>query len=70
MPKLTMKQAEGIEDQMRAIEADPALDKRAMRLFMQDKMPCGHYMGALLTCDSPPFGCVECGEPDDALQTR
>lgn len=66
MAKLTMAQAEELEAKMRAIEADPELGKRAMRLFMQDRMPCGHWMSALLTCPDPPFGCVDCGEPEEA----
>lgn len=64
MAKLTMAQAEQVEAEMRALEADPAVDKHALRLFMQFPMPCGHAAGNLLTCDSPPFGCVICGEPE------
>jgi hypothetical protein len=65
MPKLTMEQADAIESEMREMEADPNVDKHALRLFLQFPMPCGHAAGNLLTCDSPPFGCVICGEPDE-----
>lgn len=58
--KLTEQQANEIETEMRALESDPAIDKHAMRLFMQHPMPCGHAAGNLMTCDKPPFGCVIC----------
>lgn len=64
-PRLTMKQAEEIEDEMRRLEADPAVTKNEMRLFMQTPMPCGHATGNLLTCPTPPLGCVICGEPTE-----
>ena len=60
---LTEAQANEIEVEMRRLEADPAISKHALRLFMQSTMPCGHAVGNLLTCDSPPIGCVICGEP-------
>lgn len=58
---LTKEQAETVEAEMRRLEADAATDKHALRLFMQEPMPCGHAAGNLLTCDSPPFGCLICG---------
>jgi hypothetical protein len=61
--KLTLKQAEDIEKEMRELEAHPSVSKHAFRLFMQSLMPCGHAVGNLLTCSDPPFGCVICGEP-------
>lgn len=64
MTKLTLAQAEEIEEEMRCVEADPAMDKHALRLFMQSPMPCGHAVGNLLTCPDPPYGCVICGEPE------
>lgn len=61
--RLTKSQADWWEAEMRQIEANPAFDKRAMRLFMQTQMECGHSVGSLLTCPDPPFGCVDSGEP-------
>jgi len=58
--KLTEQQANEIEAEMRRLEDDDKVTKRELRLFMQSLMPCGHSTGSLLTCDSPPFGCVEC----------
>lgn len=69
-PKLTKAQADEIEDEMRRLEADPSVDKHAMRLFMQHQMPCGHSVGSLLTCPDPPFGCVICGEPNESSASR
>jgi len=63
--KLTKKQADEIEEEMRKMEVDPGVSKRALRLFMQFPMPCGHAAGNLLTCSNPPYGCVICGEPDE-----
>jgi hypothetical protein len=60
-PKLTAEQAGEIEAEMRHLESDPETSKRALRLFMQSAMPCGHAVGNLLTCPDPPFGCVVCG---------
>lgn len=60
--RLTREQADNVEDEMRRLEADPATTLRQMRLFMQSPMPCGHAVGNLLTCPTPPFGCVVCGE--------
>lgn len=64
-PKLTKSQADEVESEMRALEANPIIDSRAMRVFMQSSMPCGHAVGNLLTCADPPYGCVVCGEPDE-----
>ena len=58
---LSLKQADEIYDEMMRLENDPKVSKHELRLFMQFPMPCGHYPSALLTCDSPPFGCVDCG---------
>ena len=64
MPKLTAEQAGSIEAELRHLESDPEVSKRALRLFMQSLMPCGHAVGNLLTCPDPPFGCVVCGVMD------
>jgi len=61
--RLTEAQADEIEAEMRRLEVAPSVTKRALRLFMQAPMPCGHAAGNLLTCDRPPIGCVICGEP-------
>jgi len=55
-----MKQADKWEDEMLRLENDPTVSKRALRLFMQSLMECGHSVGELLTCDTPPYGCSEC----------
>ena len=68
--RLTMRQAEEIEDEMRRVENDPSVTKHAMRLFMQLPMPCGHATGNLLTCEDPPYGCVICGEPNGEESLR
>ena len=60
---LTPEQAEAIEAEIRRAEADPSVDKHALRLLMQSAMPCGHSYGELMTCDSPPFGCAACQAP-------
>lgn len=60
MSRLTREQADAVEAEMRALEADPSTTIRQMRLFMQCPMPCGHAAGNLLTCPTPPFGCVIC----------
>lgn len=60
MSRLTLEQANAIEEELRRLEADPTVTKTEMRLFLQSPMPCGHATGCLLTCPSPPFGCVEC----------
>ena len=60
---LSEEQADQVEAEMRRLEADPEVSKRALRLYMQSPMPCGHAVGNLLTCDKPPIGCVICGEP-------
>jgi len=65
MRRLTLIQANEIEDEIRRLEADPTVDKHEIRLFMQTPMPCGHAAGNLLTCDDPPYGCVICGEPKE-----
>jgi len=57
---LTLERAEAIEAEIRRAEADPSVDKHALRLLMQSAMPCGHSYGELMTCDSPPFGCAAC----------
>jgi hypothetical protein len=62
--RLTREQAEAIEDELRRLEADPAVSKTELRLFLQHPMPCGHATGNLLTCPDPPFGCVICGPPE------
>jgi len=59
-PVLTVEQADAIEAEIRRAEADPAIDKHALRMLMQSTMPCGHAYGELMTCDSPPFGCAAC----------
>jgi len=59
-PVLTVKQADELESEMRRLEDDPAVSKRELRLFMQHPMPCGHSVGDLLTCPTPPAGCVIC----------
>lgn len=59
--KLTRAQADEVEAEMRALEGDAATTVEAMRLFMQSQMPCGHAVGNLLTCPTPPYGCVICG---------
>lgn len=58
--RLTKIQANIIEEEMRRLETDPTVSKRELRLFMQLSMPCGHAAGNLLTCDTPPSGCVIC----------
>ncbi len=63
--KLTMAQADEIEDELRRMENDPSVTKTALRLCLQHPMPCGHAAGNLLICDQPPCGCVICGEPDE-----
>lgn len=74
--RLTREQADAVEAEMRRLESDPAVTKRALRLFMQLPMPCGHAAGNLLTCPDPPFGCVVCNtappedEPTATLQPR
>lgn len=60
MAKLTLKQAEKAEKEMRKMERDPNISKRELRLFMQSLMPCGHIHSNLLTCPDPPWGCVVC----------
>lgn len=57
---LSKGEADAVEAEMRALEADPATTAVQMRLFMQSSMPCGHAVGNLLTCPDPPFGCVSC----------
>jgi hypothetical protein len=64
--RLTAKQADEIEAEMRRMESNANVTKTALRLFMQSLMPCGHPVGALLTCADPPYGCVLCGEPEPA----
>lgn len=59
---LKQEQADAVEAEMRALEADPSTTVEQMRLFMQIPMPCGHAAGNLLTCDSPPFGCAVCND--------
>lgn len=56
---LTEQQANECEAEIRALD-ETAHEATAMRLLMQSLMPCGHAYGNLLTCDSPPFGCVIC----------
>ena len=68
--KLTQKQADEIEAEMRLLESNPATTIVQMRLFMQSPMPCGHAVGNLLTCDRPPFGCVICGEANVGILGR
>lgn len=63
--KLTKAQADQREDEMRRMEDNPAITKRALRLFMQTQMECNHAVGNLLTCPDPPYGCVICGEPSE-----
>lgn len=58
--RLIREQADDVEAEMRALEANPATTVHQMRLFMQHPMPCGHAAGNLLTCDEPPYGCVVC----------
>lgn len=65
MRRLSETQAGAVEDEMRRMEADPSVDKHALRLFMQSAMPCGHAVGNLLTCPTPPYGCVLCGQMDE-----
>lgn len=62
--RLTRAQADEVEAELRRLESDPETSKRALRLFLQSPMPCGHATGNLLTCADPPYGCVICGEPD------
>lgn len=57
---LTKVRAEEIEAEMRRLESDPTVSKRALRLFMQAPMDCGHATGELMTCADPPFGCAAC----------
>lgn len=57
---LSVADADAIEAEMRALEANPGTTPHQMRLFMQHPMPCGHATGNLLTCDRPPFGCNAC----------
>lgn len=59
--RLSLAEANAIETEMRCIEGMGT--KRELRFFMQSLMPCGHAVGNLLTCDTPPVGCVICGEP-------
>jgi len=58
--KLSKKQANLIEKEMRRLENSKSVSKRELRLYMQLPMPCGHAVGNLLTCDKPPWGCVIC----------
>ena len=58
--QLSANEVNAIEAEMRRLENDPSTDKHALRLFMQWPMPCGHTVGNLMTCDDPPFGCVQC----------
>jgi hypothetical protein len=60
--RLIKIQADEIEEEMRQLENDMDVTKHELRLFMQLPMPCGHAVGNLLTCPTPPFGCVICGE--------
>lgn len=62
--KLSAEEAGRIEEEMRQLERNPEVSKRALRLFMQHPMPCGHAAGNLLTCPDPPFGCLICGVID------
>lgn len=57
---LTLEQAVAAEEKLRRMEDDPKVTKRALRLFMQGLMPCGHTYSNLLTCPDPPYGCVAC----------
>ena len=57
---ITLDEANAIEAEIRRAEADPAVDKHALRLLMQSTMPCGHSYGDLMMCDAPPFGCAAC----------
>lgn len=52
--------AEAIEAELRRLEADPAVSKRAFRLYLQSPMPCGHAVADLLMCPDPPTGCAVC----------
>ena len=63
--KLTEVQANLWEAKMRALENEPQVSKRELRLFMQSLMQCGHAVGNLLTCDTPPWGCVICNQTED-----
>jgi hypothetical protein len=65
---LTEQQAKQVEAELRRLEADPLVTKTELRLFLQSPMPCGHAVGNLLTCDSPPFGCVICNRPKEGSQ--
>lgn len=62
---LTETEADEVEAELRRLEADPTVSKNRLRLFMQTPMSCGHSTGCLLTCDRPPFGCVECNFAED-----
>lgn len=62
---LSKEKADAVEAEMRRLESDPAAGKHELRLFMQSLMPCGHVVGNLLTCDAPPFGCLECNARDE-----
>ena len=63
--RLTERQADEVEAELRRLEADPAVSKAQLRLFLQCPMPCGHAAGNLLTCPNPPFGCVVCNSERD-----
>lgn len=65
LQRLTREEADAVEAEMRQLEGDPSTTLRAMRLFMQAPMPCGHAAGNLLTCPDPPFGCVICNGVTD-----
>ena len=67
MRKLTNKQADEIEAEIRRLEDDPTVTKTELRLYLQHPMPCGHAAGNLLTCSEPPYGCVICGEPKKTI---
>ena len=63
--KLTKKQADKWEAEMRRLENDPQVSKRELRLFMQCRMECGHSVGELMTCSEPPWGCCECNSKNN-----
>lgn len=66
--RLTKKQADKWEAELRRVEANPQYDKHAYRLFLQEPMECGHAIANLLTCPDPPYGCLVCLRPEKIIE--
>lgn len=65
--KLILEQVDVVEGKIRQLENDANVTKEQMRIFMQSPMPCGHAVGNLMTCATPPWGCVVCNRHDIVL---